>query len=127
MIQPDGAGGFACRSNGHTDGGHHCDIKSLAHRGVRVSAARLKSIPEGEGNLLDNTLLVYVHEHAEANSRKTSGMSAILAGHAGNLKTGMHSSVTGTVGDLYLTLADEVMGAHAGKFPTASKKLSDLV
>jgi hypothetical protein len=39
----------------------------------------------------------------------------------------MHSSVTGTVGDLYLTLADEVMGAQAGKFPSASQKLSDLV
>src|SRR5436190_601324 len=89
--------------------------------------AKLKSIPEGEGNLLDHTLLVYVHEHAEANSHKTSGMSAILAGHAGNLKTGMHSSLTGTVGDLYLTLADEVMGAQAGKFPSASNKLSDLV
>jgi hypothetical protein len=89
--------------------------------------AKLKSIPEGEGNLLDHTLLVYVHEHAEANSHKTSGMSAILAGHAGNLKTGMHSSVTGTVGDLYLTLADEVMGAQAGKFPSASQKLNDLV
>jgi uncharacterized protein DUF1552 len=89
--------------------------------------AKLKSIPEGDGNLLDNTLLVYVHEHAEANSHKTSGMSAILAGHAGKLKTGLHSNVTGTVGDLYLTLADEVMGAQAGKFPTASGKLSDLV
>jgi hypothetical protein len=89
--------------------------------------AKLKSIPEGEGNLLDHTLLVYVHEHAEANSHKTSGMTALLAGHAGNLKTGMHSVVTGTMGDLYLTLADEVMGAQAGKFPSAANKLSDLV
>jgi len=88
---------------------------------------KLKSMPEGDGNMLDRTLLVYVHEHAEANSHKTSGMSAILAGHAGGLKTGLHSSVTGTVGDLYLTLADEVMGAQAGKFPSASGKLSDLV
>jgi hypothetical protein len=89
--------------------------------------AKLKSIPEGDGNLLDHTLLVYVHEHAEANSHKTSGMTAILAGHAGGLKTGQHSVVTGTMGDLYLTLADEVMGAQAGKFPSATRKLSDLV
>ena len=39
----------------------------------------------------------------------------------------MHSVVAGTVGDLYLTLADEVMGAQAGKFPSANAKLSDLV
>jgi hypothetical protein len=89
--------------------------------------AKLKSIPEGDGNLLDHTLLVYVHEHAEANSHKTSGMSAILAGHAGKLKTGLHSNVTGTMGDLYLTLADEALGARVGKFPSATGKLSDLV
>jgi hypothetical protein len=88
---------------------------------------RLKSIPEGSGTLLDHTCLVFVHEHAEANSHKTSGMSAILAGHAGGLKTGVHSTLAGTVGDLYLTLADEVMGAKLGKFPSASQKFSDLV
>jgi hypothetical protein len=54
-------------------------------------------------------------------------MSAILAGHAGGLKTGVHSTLAGTVGDLYLTLADEVMGAKLGKFPSASQKFSDLV
>jgi hypothetical protein len=88
---------------------------------------KLKSIPEGDGNLLDHTLIAYVHEHAEANSHKTSGMVAILAGHAGNIKTGMHSMMTGTVGDLYLTLAEEVMGAQIAKFPSATKKLSDVV
>ena len=85
------------------------------------------SVPEGQGNLLDNTLLVYVHEHAEANSHKTSGMAAILAGHAGKLKTGRHSMMAGTVGDLYLTLGEEIMGAQIGKFPSASRKLSDVV
>jgi hypothetical protein len=88
---------------------------------------KLKSIPEGDGNLLDHTLIAYVHEHAEANSHKTSGMVAILAGHAGNIKTGMHSMMTGTVGDLYLTLAEEVMGAQIAKFPSATKKLNDVV
>jgi hypothetical protein len=88
---------------------------------------KLKSIPEGDSTLLDRTLLLYVHEHAEANSHKTSGMAAILAGHAGGVKTGMHSMLTGTVGDLYLTLAEEVMGAPIGKFPSASRKLSDIV
>jgi hypothetical protein len=89
--------------------------------------AKLKSMPEGDGNMLDNTLLLYVHEHAEANSHKTSGMVAILAGHAGAIKTGTHSMMTGTVGDLYLTLAEEVMRAPIGDFPSASKKLTDIV
>ena len=89
--------------------------------------AKLKSIPEGDGTLLDHTLLVYVHEHAEANSHKNSGMAMIAAGHAGSMKTGQHAMLTGTVGDLYLTLAEEVMGAQIGKFPSATKKLSDIV
>jgi hypothetical protein len=31
-----------------------------------------------------------------------------------------------TVGDVYLTVADEVVGAGIGKFPTATKKLGAL-
>ena len=96
-------------------------------RSSPICVGKLKSMPEGDGNMLDHTLLVYVHEHAEANSHKTSGMAAILAGHTGRLKTGMHSMMAGTVGDLYLTLAEEVMQAPIGKFPSAQKKLSDVV
>jgi hypothetical protein len=36
----------------------------------------------------------------------------------------MHSKVTGTIGDLYLALADGAMQAGLGKFPTANKPLS---
>ena len=39
----------------------------------------------------------------------------------------MHTRLTGTVGDLYLTLAEEVMQAKIGKFPTSDKKLADIV
>jgi Protein of unknown function (DUF1552) len=89
--------------------------------------ARLKSIPEGEGSVLDHCCLVYVHEHAEANPHKNHGLGMIVAGHAGRLATGLHSRMTGTFGDLYLTLADDVMNAGLGKFPTATKKLSALL
>ena len=51
----------------------------------------------------------------------------IAAGHAGGMKTGRHTRVAGTVGDLYLTLAEEVVGAAIGSFPTGDKKLSDIV
>ena len=33
----------------------------------------------------------------------------------------------GTVGDLYLTVADEIMGAGLGKFPTASQKMREVL
>jgi hypothetical protein len=43
------------------------------------------------------------------------------------MKTGLHSRITGTVGDLYLTLAEEVVGARIGSFPTGDKKLAEIV
>ena len=87
---------------------------------------KLKSTPEGDGNLLDRTSLVFVHEHAEANDHKNNGLSLIVAGHAGGLKTGMHTRSTGTVGDMYLAVANKAMGAGLKEFPTASKELPGL-
>lgn len=89
--------------------------------------AKLKSIPEGSGTLLDNTCLVFVHEHAEANFHKNSGLAVIAAGGLGGLKTGLHTKTTGTVGDFYLTLASEVMKTRVEKFPSADKKLNEIV
>ena len=89
--------------------------------------AKLKSIPEGDGTLFDNTCLVYVHEHAEANAHKNSGLSLIVAGGLGDLKTGRHTRVTGTIGDLYLTIASEIFKTNLEAFPTASKTLTEIV
>jgi Protein of unknown function (DUF1552) len=89
--------------------------------------AKLKSIPEGDGTLLDHTCALYIHEHAEANPHKNSGLAMIVAGHTGGLKTGVHTRQTGTIGDLYLTLAEEVMGARIGGFPSGDKKLTHIV
>ncbi|MBM3727668.1 MAG: DUF1552 domain-containing protein [Acidobacteria bacterium] len=88
---------------------------------------KLKSTPEGAGSLLDSTLLLFVHEHAEANAHKNNNLAMIAAGHAGGLKTGLHSRLTGTLGDLYITLADEGLKAGVGTFPTFDRKLSGVV
>jgi hypothetical protein len=87
---------------------------------------KLKSTPEGAGNLLDTTAIVFVHEHAEANDHKNNGLSMIIAGHAGGLKTGLHTRSTGTVGDLYLGVANKAVGAGLKEFPTAGKPLPEL-
>jgi hypothetical protein len=89
--------------------------------------AKLKSVPEGDGTLFDHCALAFVHEHAEANPHKNSGLAMLVAGGIPRLAKGKHTRVTGTVGDVYLTIADEVLGAGLGKFPTATKKLSSLL
>ena len=88
---------------------------------------KMKATPEGDGTLLDHTCLLFVHEHAEANIHKNNGLAVIVAGHAGGVKTGMHTRFTGTLGDLYVTLADESIGARLGAFPTFEKKLTGVV
>ncbi|MFN7920492.1 MAG: DUF1552 domain-containing protein [Bryobacteraceae bacterium] len=88
---------------------------------------KLKATPEGAGNMLDNSLLLFVHEHAEANLHKNNNLALILAGHAGKMKTGLHTRTTGTLGDLYLTMSEEILGARIGKFPTAQRKLTEIV
>jgi hypothetical protein len=88
---------------------------------------RLKATPEGDGNLLDRTTLLFVHEHAEANAHKNNNLAVLLAGHAGGMKTGLHTRTTGTLGDLYLTVAEELTGARIGSFPTANRKMTEIV
>jgi len=87
---------------------------------------RLKATPEGAGTMLDSTLLLFVHEHAEANDHKNNGLSVILAGHAGKLVTGYHTRTTGTISDLYLAVANKAMGAGLPSFPTAGKELNGI-
>jgi len=89
--------------------------------------SKLKSIPEGDRTVLDNTVLMYVHEHAEAGPHKTSGMIALLAGSKEKLAHGQHVKIAGTIGDLYTTLFDGVMGAGMGKMPTANRQLTEIL
>jgi hypothetical protein len=89
--------------------------------------AKLKSIPEGDHSLLDNTVLMYVHEHAEAGPHKSSGMIALVAGSKEKLTLGRHTKIAGTIGDLYTTLFDGVMGTGLGKMPTATRQLTEIL
>jgi hypothetical protein len=89
--------------------------------------AKLQSMPEGEGTLLDNTCLVYAHEHAEANQHKNSGLALLVAGGLDGLKGGRHSRISATVGDLYLTIASEVFKTKVNEFPTAHRKLHEII
>lgn len=51
---------------------------------------------------------------------------AIVAGHANRLATGRHSKVTGTMGYLYLAVANDVLDTGIESFPTAGKKLEGI-
>jgi hypothetical protein len=86
----------------------------------------LRAIPEGDGNLLDHTACVMVHEHAEANVHKCNGLAVLVAG--GGIKGGTHTKTHNSFGDIYLTIAEEILKTKLGReFPTAEEKMPFLV
>jgi hypothetical protein len=89
--------------------------------------SKLESVKEGDGTLYDHTTTIFAHEHAEANPHKNSGLAMIVAGGSPTLARGTHTRITGTAGDVYVTVADEVVGAGIGKFPTATKKIGAIL
>ena len=71
---------------------------------------------------------MFAHEHAEANPHKDNGLALILAGHAGGMRTGMHSKMRNTIGDLYLTIAEEIFKLRLDNgFPSAETKVTGVV
>ena len=59
---------------------------------------RLKSIPEGDGTVLDNTLLIWVNEHQKGNDHDRHEIPYVLAGRAGGaMKPGRWMQVQGDV------------------------------
>lgn len=59
--------------------------------------AKLRDTPEGAGNLLDNTVLVFMPEGGWDDGDPHSGenMAALIAGRAGGLKPGQHVATDG--------------------------------
>jgi hypothetical protein len=79
-----------------------------------------------DGHLLDHTCCVYVHEHAEANSHKSNGLAIRVAG--GGVKENAHTKSHNSIGDVYLTIENEVPKTPIGKeFPTAQEKISGII
>jgi hypothetical protein len=103
------------------------EINCFQMRQFAYLLGKLKSTPEGDGTLLDHCCLLYAHEHAEANPHKNNGLGMIIAGHAKHLATGTHTETTATAGDVYVTLADEIIKAGIGTFPTYSRKVTELL
>jgi hypothetical protein len=88
----------------------------------------IEVLPEGKGTLLGHTACLFLDEHAEANKHKNSGLAVLLARHAGGAKTGLHSRVHGTIGDVYLTLAKGILKAPLKNgVPGGKGRLSEIV
>ena len=89
---------------------------------------KLKSIPEGEGTLLDNCMLVYGCAIGDGNRHNHDDLPIVLAGRGGGtLTTGRHLKLDSEtpMNNLHLSLLDR-MGAEVETFGDATGRLDAL-
>ncbi|MEZ6132705.1 MAG: DUF1552 domain-containing protein [Planctomycetaceae bacterium] len=77
----------------------------------------LESMPEGDGTMMDNTLIVYTSNNADKQHTNGANWPVVLLGHcSGRIKTGRYTKIEGRpVNDLYTTLLHAV-GAPQDRF-----------
>ena len=89
---------------------------------------RLKSTPDGDGSLLDHSMIVYGSGLSDGNRHSHEDLPVLLAGRGdGSLKPGRHivySSGT-PITNLYLALLDRV-GVHPEKIGDSTGKIEQL-
>ncbi len=85
---------------------------------------RLSETPDGNGNLLDNSMIVYGGGIGDGNRHSHNDLPLILAGHGGGIKQGrVITADRGTpMTNLYLSLIDR-MGAKAERVGDSNGKL----
>jgi hypothetical protein len=96
-------------------------------------AKKLDAVPEGDGTMLDNTVIVYLSDGAEGHHSRCWEWPFVMLGNAGGkLKTGRYVDYPGygqlghrTTANLYTTLLN-LAGSPAERFGMADPNLKDL-
>jgi len=86
----------------------------------------LAAIPEGDGSLLDNCLIVAHSEHSEASKHDVRGLPMMLAGSAGGkIKPGSHLRGNGSPVTRIGLTAQQLMGLEVNQFGIAENTTRD--
>ena len=104
------------------------DINEFHARQVSYILQRLKSIPEGNGSLLDNCMIVYGAGISDGNRHNNENLPIIMAGRAGGaIRPGRHIRYhfETPMSNLYLSMLDQ-MGVHQSRFGDSTGLLSGL-
>lgn len=123
---------------GHHELSHHQDDPEKIDKIQRVDQylveqfayflKKLKSIPEGDGNLLDHSMIVYGSGIADANRHNHDHLPVVLAGRGGGtITTGRHLlfEKETPMNNLYLSMLDRV-GAEVDTFGDGTDRLQGL-
>ncbi|CAN5851941.1 DUF1552 domain-containing protein [soil metagenome] len=89
---------------------------------------RLQSIKEGEGTLLDNSLIMFGSSMRDGNAHNPHNLPLVLAGRGGGMKTGRHivSSKDTPVCNLFLSMLN-ASGAKTDRFGDSTEPLKGLM
>jgi len=86
---------------------------------------KMKAIPEGEGTLLDNCMILFGSSISDGNRHDPDNLPILLGGHAGgSLQSGQHIASKGSVPlcNLYLSMLDR-MGVEVEQFGDSTQRL----
>jgi hypothetical protein len=125
-------------SDGHHDLSHHggnldkkkkiAAINQFHVRQFAYFLEKLKSIKEGEGTLLDNSMIVYGSGISDGNAHNHNDLPVLLAGRAsGAFTTGRHVRYAKDtpMTNLYLSMLER-MGVEADRLGDSTGKLQNL-
>ena len=125
-------------SDGHHDLSHHrndeakkkliAKINTFHTRQFAYFLQKLKSVREGEGTLLDNSMIVYGSAISDGNQHLHNNLPILLAGRGGGtLKPGSHIRVEDNtpMANLYLSMLDR-LGVQESNFGDSTGRLKEL-
>ncbi len=104
------------------------DINTFHARQVSYILQRLKSIPEGNGSLLDNCMILYGAGISDGNRHNNENLPIIIAGKAGGtLAPGRHIRYhfETPMANLYLSMLDQ-LGIRKDRFGDSTGRLPGL-
>ena len=125
-------------SGGHHDISHHEGKEEKAEQYKRITRwhveqyayllDKLQSIPEGEGTLLDNSMIMFGSSISDGNSHNPNNLPIIVGGNAGGaIKTGQHvaSEKNTPLCNLYVSMLD-AFGVETESFGDSTGALQEL-
>ena len=124
--------------DGHHPLTHHRNDPALMEKVTQINTyhvqqfagwvEKLKSIPDGDGKLLDNCMIVYGAGLADGNRHNHEDLPTLIAGRGGNyIKPGRRVVVRREtpMSNMFLTMMDR-MGVHAEHFGDATGRINGL-
>jgi hypothetical protein len=126
-------------SGGHHDISHHEDKEEKIRQYMEINRwhaeqfaqllDRLRAVPEGEGNLLDNSMILFGSGMSDGNLHAPNNLPIVLAGRAGGqLRTGYHvaSAPNTPLCNLYTTMLD-AMGVEVESFGDSTGRMESII